>query len=267
MQPTAVVQSPPAPQIQQSRSNFASQTQPRSTLERLQAARLITAIKTPYLENGKFDLAAFDRLVSHQVDNGVEGLIIGGTTGEGQLMSWDEHIMLIAHTVNAYGDRALVIGNTGSNSTREALHATSQGFAVGMHAALQINPYYGKTSKTGLLQHFNATLDEGASSCLAKLMACSSGNLAACTPPSRISMCKLFGCKATLMSLLALVTCQGAVNARLSLLVCTGPAIIYNVPARTSQDIPNEIVEQLATHANFLGVKECTGNARIQVTP
>jgi hypothetical protein len=45
-------------------------------------------------------------------------------------MSWDEHIMLIAHTVNCFGDRILVIGNTGSNSTREALHATEQGFAV-----------------------------------------------------------------------------------------------------------------------------------------
>ena len=47
-----------------------------------------------------------------------------------------------------------MIGNTGSNSTREAVHATRQGFAVGMHAALQINPYYGKTSMTGLQRHF-----------------------------------------------------------------------------------------------------------------
>lgn len=49
-----------------------------------------------------------------------------------------------------------VIGNTGSNSTGEALHATEQGFAVGMDAALQINPYYGKTSKLGLMAHFDA---------------------------------------------------------------------------------------------------------------
>ena len=47
-----------------------------------------------------------------------------------------------------------MVGNTGSNSTREALHATEQGFAVGMDAALQINPYYGKTSMTGLREHF-----------------------------------------------------------------------------------------------------------------
>ena len=76
-------------------------------------------------------------------------------------MSWDEHVMLIAHTVNSFGSHLQVIGNTGSNSTREALHATEQGFAVGMDAALQINPYYGKTSLDGLIAHFSAVLDEG----------------------------------------------------------------------------------------------------------
>jgi hypothetical protein len=95
-----------------------------------------------------------------------------------------------------------VIGNTGSNSTGEALHATEQGFAVGMHAALQINPYYGKTSKAGLVAHFDAVLKEG-------------------------------------------------------------PAIIYNVPGRTGQDIPDDIVHHIASHPNFLGMKECTGNERI----
>lgn len=72
--------------------------------------RLITAIKTPYLPDGRFDLEAFDTLVDSQIANGVEGLIVGGTTGEGQLMTWDEHIMLIAHTVNIFGDRIKVIG-------------------------------------------------------------------------------------------------------------------------------------------------------------
>ena len=163
----------------------------------------IAAIKTPYLPNGKFDLDAFDRLVEYQIDNGTEGLIIGGTTGEGHLMSWDEHIMLIAHTVNQFGRRIKVIGNTGSNSTREALHATEQGFAVGMHAALHINPYYGKTSTLGLKAHFNAVLEEG-------------------------------------------------------------PAMLYNVPGRTAQDIPDEVIVGLSEHENFLGVKECTGNDRIK---
>merc|ERR1712100_396402 len=103
-----------------------------ASVDAIRATRLITAIKTPYLPNGKVDLASFDGLVERQIEGGVGGIVVGGTTGEGQLMSWDEHIMLIAHTAKLYGDELKIVGNTGSNSTREAVHATSQGFAVGM---------------------------------------------------------------------------------------------------------------------------------------
>ncbi|CAM6120352.1 unnamed protein product [Calypogeia fissa] len=130
-------------------------------VEEIKKLRLVTAIKTPYLPDGRFDLRAYDELVNMQIEDKVEGVIVGGTTGEGQLMSWDEHIMLIAHTVHCFGDRIKVIGNTGSNSTREAIHATEQGFAVGMHSALHINPYYGKTSLDGLVSHFLSVLPMG----------------------------------------------------------------------------------------------------------
>lgn len=180
----------------------ATPAQTKSEASSVKKVAVITAVKTPYLPNGKFDLVAYDNLLSHQIDNGVGGVIVGGTTGEGHLMSWDEHIMLIAHTIHSFGDKMVVIGNTGSNSTSEALHATEQGFAIGMHAALQINPYYGKTSHAGLRAHFSAVLAEG-------------------------------------------------------------PAIVYNVPGRTGQDIPDDIVAELAAHPNFLGMKECTGNKRI----
>ncbi|CAK9186506.1 unnamed protein product [Ilex paraguariensis] len=133
----------------------------RTSTEDIKSLRLITAIKTPYLPDGRFDLEAYDALVNMQIENGAEGVIVGGTTGEGQLMSWDEHIMLIGHTVNCFGGSIKVIGNTGSNSTREAVHATEQGFAVGMHAALHINPYYGKTSMEGLVSHFGSVLPMG----------------------------------------------------------------------------------------------------------
>ncbi|XP_016543564.1 4-hydroxy-tetrahydrodipicolinate synthase, chloroplastic isoform X2 [Capsicum annuum] len=133
----------------------------RTFAEDIKALRLITAIKTPYLPDGRFDLEAYDALVNLQIENGVEGVIVGGTTGEGQLMSWDEHVMLIGHTVNCFGGSIKVIGNTGSNSTREAIHATEQGFAVGMHAALHINPYYGKTSIEGMISHFDSVLPMG----------------------------------------------------------------------------------------------------------
>lgn len=133
----------------------------RTSSEDIKGLRLITAIKTPYLPDGRFDLEAYDALMHMQIVNGAEGVIVGGTTGEGHLMSWDEHIMLIGHTVNCFGTSIKVIGNTGSNSTREAKHATEQGFAVGMHAALHINPYYGKTSLQGLVSHFLSVLSMG----------------------------------------------------------------------------------------------------------
>lgn len=133
----------------------------RTSLDDIKSLRLITAIKTPYLPDGRFDLEAYDSLIQIQIANGVEGVVVGGTTGEGHLMSWDEHIMLIAHTITYFGSSLKVIGNTGSNSTREAVHATEQGFAVGMHASLHINPYYGKTSLQGLISHFESVIPIG----------------------------------------------------------------------------------------------------------
>ncbi len=131
------------------------------TLEQIKQASLITAIKTPYLANGEIDLAKYDELVEIQITAGVDGIVVGGTTGEGQLMNWEEHLMLIAHSANKYGNKLLIVGNTGSNNTREAIKATKYGFASGMHAALQINPYYGRTSIAGVNEHFKRVLDIG----------------------------------------------------------------------------------------------------------
>ena len=170
--------------------------------KKIHDASLMTAIKTPYKSGGEIDLDCYDELVTEQMRNGVEGLIVCGTTGEGHLMDWEEHLMLIAHSVNRFGDELVIVGNTGSNNTREALKATRYGFAFGMDASLQINPYYGKTSEKGLREHFNRVLD-------------------------------------------------------------LGPAIIYNVPSRTGQDLPPELIRELAKHPNLLGVKECAGNERI----
>ncbi len=165
-------------------------------------ASLITAIKTPYKTNGDLDLKTYDELVEQQIAAGVDGIIVGGTTGEGHLLSWEEHLMLIAHSVHQFGQKLLIIGNTGSNNTREAIKATENGFATGMDAALQINPYYGRTSFKGVREHFSRVLD-------------------------------------------------------------IGPAFIYNVPGRTGQDLTPDVIEPLAKHPNFIGMKECAGNERI----
>ena len=130
-------------------------------MKKIKSASLMTAIKTPYKPEGEIDLETFDHLVESQILNGVEGLIVCGTTGEGHLMDWEEHLMLIAHSVNKFGKKLIIVGNTGSNNTREALKGTKYGFAFGMDAALQINPYYGKTSESGLKEHFQRVLELG----------------------------------------------------------------------------------------------------------
>ena len=130
-------------------------------MQKIKSASMMTAIKTPYKSNSEIDLDVYDSLVEAQIANGVEGLIVCGTTGEGHLMDWEEHLMLIAHSVNEFGKKILIVGNTGSNNTREAIKGTKHGFAFGMDAALQINPYYGKTSDTGLKEHFQRVLELG----------------------------------------------------------------------------------------------------------
>ena len=101
------------------------------SIEQLKNASLITAIKTPYQLNGEIDLIAYDQLVLAQIDAGVDRIVVGGTTGEGQLMNWEEHLMLIAHSVAKFSDKLIIVGNTGSNNTREAIKATEYGFATG----------------------------------------------------------------------------------------------------------------------------------------
>jgi 4-hydroxy-tetrahydrodipicolinate synthase len=130
-------------------------------MKRLRAASLITAIKTPYTNNGNVCLTTYDALIEQQIAAGVDGIVVGGTTGEGHLLSWEEHLMLIAHCVHNFSEKLIIIGNTGSNNTREAIKATENGFAIGMDAALQINPYYGRTSLRGVTEHLKRVLDIG----------------------------------------------------------------------------------------------------------
>ena len=73
-------------------------------MERVKSSRLITAVKTPYSNTGRIDLNSLDNLIQFQIKNGVDGIIVGGTTGEGHLMNWDEHLTLIEHCVNEYSN-------------------------------------------------------------------------------------------------------------------------------------------------------------------
>ncbi|MFT6195464.1 MAG: 4-hydroxy-tetrahydrodipicolinate synthase [Cognaticolwellia sp.] len=130
-------------------------------MKQFKAASLMTAIKTPFNVKGEIDFNTYDQLVAKQIKAGVDGIVVGGTTGEGHLLTWEEHLILIAHSVHKHGKDLLIIGNTGSNNTREAIKATQYGFAAGMDATLQINPYYGRSSSAGVIAHFEKLLDIG----------------------------------------------------------------------------------------------------------
>ncbi|MBA6327322.1 4-hydroxy-tetrahydrodipicolinate synthase [Colwellia sp. MB02u-6] len=133
----------------------------RVRMKQFKAASLMTAIKTPFNVKGEIDFNIYDQLVAKQIKAGVDGIVVGGTTGEGHLLTWEEHLILIAHSVHKHGKDLLIIGNTGSNNTREAIKATQYGFAAGMDATLQINPYYGRSSSEGVIAHFEKLLNIG----------------------------------------------------------------------------------------------------------
>ena len=90
---------------------------------------------------------------------------MGGTTGEGYLMNWDEQLTLIEHCCNEYGDKLAIIGNFDPNffSSTESYRAAEEGFRAGMHGALIINPYYGRTSPARIKFHLEQVMNLGPS--------------------------------------------------------------------------------------------------------
>ena len=117
-----------------------------------------TALITPF-RNGEVDYPALDNLVESQIAAGIDALVAVGTTGEPATMTWDEHLSVIRRIVDVANHRVPVIAGTGSNSTREAVHAAHMSEEFGADAQLVVTPYYNKTSQEGLVAHFNAVAD------------------------------------------------------------------------------------------------------------
>ncbi len=118
--------------------------------------RVLTAMVTPFGEDGSVNYSVAEKLAAHLVDNGSDGLVVCGTTGESPTLSWDEEFQLFKSVKAAVGDRAKVIAGTGSNSTQEAIEATCKAAALGLDGTLQVVPYYNKPTQEGLYQHFRA---------------------------------------------------------------------------------------------------------------
>jgi 4-hydroxy-tetrahydrodipicolinate synthase len=120
-----------------------------------------TAIVTPFNKNGSVDYARYRELIEFQIENGIDGIVPVGTTGESPTLNNEEHMKVVAETVAAVHGRVLVIAGTGANSTAEAIELTKEAKELGVDATLQVTPYYNKPNQEGLYRHFSTVADIG----------------------------------------------------------------------------------------------------------
>lgn len=114
---------------------------------------VFTALATP-MTDGAVAYGDLEKLIAHQLEGGIDGLISVGTTGESPTLDHADHVEVIRATVNAAGGQVPVYAGTGSNSTSEAVMLTQKAEAAGADGFLVVAPYYNKPSQEGLFQHF-----------------------------------------------------------------------------------------------------------------
>ncbi|HEY7195825.1 MAG TPA: 4-hydroxy-tetrahydrodipicolinate synthase [Gaiellaceae bacterium] len=121
---------------------------------------VLTAVATPFRPNLTVDLDAFGRLCIHLVENGSDGVVVAGTTGEAPTLSDAERLELYATAMDAVGDRATVIAGTGTYSTEHSVHLTRKAHELGVHGFLVVTPYYNKPPVEGIVAHYRAIAEE-----------------------------------------------------------------------------------------------------------
>jgi 4-hydroxy-tetrahydrodipicolinate synthase len=114
----------------------------------------LVAIVTPMLEDGKLDLPRFRKLIDWHVEEGSDGIVVVGTTGESPTVDFDEHKALIRLAVQHSRGRIPIIAGTGGNSTAEAIELTESAKQAGATACLSVVPYYNKPTQEGMVRHF-----------------------------------------------------------------------------------------------------------------
>jgi 4-hydroxy-tetrahydrodipicolinate synthase len=117
---------------------------------------ILTAIVTPFKPDGSLDLDAFRRLARHLVENGSDGLVVTGTTGESPTLTDDEKAALWGAALDEVGDRATVVAGTGTYDTRHSVHLSERAHELGVDALLVVTPYYNKPPVRGIVAHFRA---------------------------------------------------------------------------------------------------------------
>jgi 4-hydroxy-tetrahydrodipicolinate synthase len=115
---------------------------------------VLTAIVTPFRDDGAVDFDAFQALARHLVANGSDGVVVAGTTGESPTLSDDERLDLFRAAVEAVGDSATVVAGTGTYSTHHSVHLTERAHELGADGFLVVTPYYNKPPPRGIVAHF-----------------------------------------------------------------------------------------------------------------
>ncbi len=119
----------------------------------------LVAIVTPMHEDGRLDLESFRTLIDFHVEQGTDGIVVVGTTGESPTVDFKEHHLLISTAVKHAAGRIPVIAGTGANSTTEAVDLSIYAKDAGADASLSVVPYYNKPSQEGLYQHFRTVAE------------------------------------------------------------------------------------------------------------
>jgi 4-hydroxy-tetrahydrodipicolinate synthase len=120
---------------------------------------VLTAMVTPFNEDGSLNVAGARKLASHLVQHGSDGLVVCGTTGESPVLSHEEKLTLFESVVDEVGDRAKVIAGTGTYNTAESIELTKEAGDRGVDGCLIVTPYYSKPPQNALLAHFTAIAD------------------------------------------------------------------------------------------------------------
>jgi 4-hydroxy-tetrahydrodipicolinate synthase len=115
---------------------------------------LITAMVTPFRADGAVDLERFRELAAFLVDNGSDGIVVCGTTGESPTLTDEEKLALFRAAVETVGDRASVIAGTGTYDTAHSSHLTNQATMLGVDGILVVTPYYNKPPQRAIVRHF-----------------------------------------------------------------------------------------------------------------
>src|SRR5699024_12652170 len=117
--------------------------------------QVVTAMVTPFDEEGNIDYPATTQLLNHLINNGTDSVVVAGTTGESPTLSTEEKVALFSYTVQEVNGRIPVIAGAGSNNTRESVALSKEAAARGVDAIMLVTPYYNKPSQEGMYQHFS----------------------------------------------------------------------------------------------------------------